>query len=100
MDAPSNAEDGGGDSLPLPLDLLADVVRALLDPDEKEREGCARFLMYGMMRFSQVPQAKAHALVEDSLALIEAIHRGEEVSDEDRTEVSNRIMKWGEEGGE
>ena len=97
MDAPSNL--GGsrrGDSIALPTDLLADVVRALLDPDEKEREACARFLMYGMMRYSNVPEDTALVLVEDSLIIIQAIHRGEDVSEEDRREVSNRLAEWGE----
>ena len=81
------------ETMPIPTTLLADIVRVLLDPDEEERDGLARFLLYGMLRYEGVTQGHAPTLVEESLALIEAQHRGETISEKDMEAVSNRLAE-------
>ena len=81
------------EEMPMPTTLLADIVRVLVSPDEEERDGLARFLLYGMLRFEGVPKGEAPELVEESLALIEAQHRGETISEEDMEAISNRLAE-------
>lgn len=76
----------------VPTDFLTDLVRSLLDPSEEERGFAARVLLSNLLREQGVPQEELRAFTEESITLIEALHRGEEVLPEDVQDISDRVF--------
>ena len=80
------------DETTVPTDFLTDLVRVLLDPSEEERGFAARVLLSNLLREQGVPQEELRTFTEESIALIEAIHRGEDIQTEDVQDISDRVF--------
>jgi len=80
------------DMTTVPTDFLTDLVRSLLDPSEEERGFAARVLLSNLLREQGVPQEELRTFTEESITLIEALHRGEEILSEDVQDISERVF--------
>tara|TARA_R100000742_G_C4279620_1_gene104775 strand:- start:1424 stop:1684 length:261 start_codon:yes stop_codon:yes gene_type:complete len=80
------------DETTVPTDFLTDLVRVLLDPSEEERGFAARVLLSNLLREQGVPQEELRTFTEESITLIEAIHRGEDIQTEDVQDISDRVF--------
>jgi len=80
------------DDITYPTAMIADLIPQILDPKVESREFVAKVLLFSLFKNEGLATEPSQALTEESFSMIEAIHRGEEVTDEDMEAITQQVV--------